>query len=376
MASCPCSASSQPSSVISSIVRRSASATAWARSSAPIRPVMLATSTRQPSRPVAQPVRRDRVGTGVEPTGQLGRGVVELGQARDVEPRGVAVLLGVGEPVERPLGRGRVLLRPHEPVVVLAGVVGGEVADQSQAVGVDGVGQPLQRLVAAEERVHPVEGHRVVAVGGPRLEDGRQVEQRRAQVVEVVEVLGDAVERAAVPLERHVGALVHDRLVPLAGDGPVGDGRAGLGPAEAVGEDLVADLVGHPRGQPVVGADEEVTAVGDVARVHAGGGEPAEVGGTGRDEEAVGRHPVDDAQPDLPPRAGRVLRDLLGTADRRLAVAHRAQHDLGRARRAVGGVRDPHAQRDHVAQRRTVVRDVVRRAVVVGVEGMGLCRHA
>ena len=256
--------------------------------------------------PVAQPVRRDRVGPGVEPTGQLGRGVVELGQARDVEPRGVAVLLGVGEPVERPLGRGRVLLRPHEPVVVLAGVVGGEVADQSQAVGVDGVGQPLQRLVAAEERVDPVEGHRVVAVGGPRLEDGRQVEQRRAQVVEVVEVLGDAVERAAVPLERRRRGPCARPAGPTrrgwpsrgrarrsrscrSGRGRPGS-RPGRAPTRAAGGSVLI------RKSPPSVTSRACTPV---AVSH------AEVGGAGRDEEAVGRHPVDDAQPHLPPRAGR-----------------------------------------------------------------------
>ena len=54
-----------------------------------------------------------------------------------------------------------------------------------------------------------------------------------------------------------------------AGCAQAGTRRAGLGAREAVGEDLVADLVGHPVRQPVLGADPEVAGVGDVAVVDA-----------------------------------------------------------------------------------------------------------
>ena len=197
---------------------------------------------------LAQPVGGHRVGAGIEATRQLGRGVVQLGQARYVEPGGVARGVVVGEAVERTLRRRRVGERAEEPVVVLTRVVGGEVPDQPQPLGMDGPDQPLHRLVAAQERVDPVEGGGVVAVGGPGLEDRRQVEQGRAQQVEVVEVLDDAVEGAAVPLEGDVRPLVDDRLVPLAGDGPVRHRRGHLGAAETVREHLVANLVGHPDG--------------------------------------------------------------------------------------------------------------------------------
>ena len=138
--------------------------------------------------------------------------------------------------------------------------------DDADARGVRRVEQPAQRGVPTEQRVDAVEGDRVVAVVGPRLEDRGQVEQRRAEVAEVVEVRGDAVERAAVQLVRHVRAPgARPGRPSSAGCAHAGQRHAGLGALEPVGEDLVADLVGDPVGQPVLGADPEVRGVGDVA---------------------------------------------------------------------------------------------------------------
>ena len=156
---------------------------------------------------LAQPSRNHRVRAVVEASGQLGRGVVELGQRGDVEPRDVGVpVVTVAEPVEAALGAGRVGARPLEPVVLDPGVVGGQVAHDADADGLRGVQQPAERCVAAEQRVHALERDGVVAMVGARLEDRRQVEQRGAEVGQVAQPPGDAVEGAAVELERHVRA--------------------------------------------------------------------------------------------------------------------------------------------------------------------------
>ena len=94
-----------------------------------------------------------------------------------------------------------------------------------------------------------------------RLEDGVQVERRHAEVLEVAELLPDALERPAVEVPaRHAAvgrALVGGRRVPILDEGPLGaalarDGeRLGgallpvLAPGKPVGEDLGRRL---PRG--------------------------------------------------------------------------------------------------------------------------------
>ena len=133
-------------------------------------------------------------------------------------------------------------------------------------------------VVAAEQRVDAVEGHRVVAVVGPGLEDRGQVDHRRAEGHDVVEVRGDAVERAAVAAgTARRGPCARPGRPSRPGCAQPGSARAGLGAGEPVGEDLVADLVGHPVRQPVRGADPEVAGVGDVAAVHARRVQPAVV---------------------------------------------------------------------------------------------------
>ncbi len=293
---------------------------------------------------LAQPVRHDRVRALVQPPGQLDAAVVELRQGRDVEPRGVGVV--VVEPVEAALGARRVGARELEPVVVVAGVVGGQVADHPDPHGVGRVEQPAQGRVPAEQRVDALEGDGVVAVVGPRLEDGSQVEQRGSEVPEVAEPLGDAVERAAVQLERHVGAPVHHGVVPGGRFGPRRHGRAGLGALEPVGKDLVPDLVGHPVGQLVVGADPEVRGVGDVTIVDAGRVEPAEARAAVGEQEPVRRQRVVHVEVGRPPRARLVGALLLGLDDAGLAVADRAEHDVVGRRSAVGRVGHPYPERD------------------------------
>ena len=74
---------------------------------------------------LAQPVGHDRARAVVQPPGQLGRPVVELGQVQVAEPGRVLVAL---EEVEPALEVALVGLGQREPVMGGAGVVGGQVA--------------------------------------------------------------------------------------------------------------------------------------------------------------------------------------------------------------------------------------------------------
>ena len=244
---------------------------------------------------------------------------------------------------------------------------------------VRGLDQPAQRLVAAEQRVDAVERAGVVAVVGAGLEDRGEVEQGHPQLLEVVEVLDDTVQRAAVQLERHVGPAVHDGVVPVGRLRPARQWRAGRGACEPVGEDLVAHLVRHPVGQPVLGADLEVPGVGHVAVVHAGGVEPAVAGAGVAHHEPVRRQRVHQSQVRLPPRTGLVGARARGLDHRRLPVADRAQHHVLRRGVAVLVVRHPDPQPDRAPERAAALRRVEGRAVVVrvppGLEGVRCAAH-
>ena len=180
-------------------------------------------------------------------------------------------------------------------------------------------------------------------------------------------------------LVRHVGALVHDGLVPLGRLAQPGSARAGLGAGEPVGEDLVADLVGHPGGRRCAVLIRKSPRVGDVAAVQAGRVQPAVVVGAPRDQEAVRRHLVDQLDRHRPPRAGLVDAVATGPADGGLAVAHRAhapprRRRACRRRRAAPGRAGRRVARGSPAESRR--RRVAGRAVVVGVERVGPSRSS
>ena len=84
----------------------------------------------------------------------------------------------------------------------LAGVVERQVADQPDPAGLGGARERRERLVAPEQRIDAVEARRVVAVGGAGREDRCQVDDVRAERLDVVEVLLDPCQVAAVPLAR------------------------------------------------------------------------------------------------------------------------------------------------------------------------------
>src|SRR5207245_1734991 len=102
-----------------------------------------------------------------------------------------------------------------------AAVVHRQVADDADAACVRSCEQRAKRLVAAEERVDELEARRVVAMSAARREERRQVDEVRAEPVDMVEVLLDTAEVAAVELARGVAAPSFRETVPLARDGPV-----------------------------------------------------------------------------------------------------------------------------------------------------------
>ena len=252
----------------------------------------------------------------------------------------------------------------------VARVVGGEVAQDPPAPLVDGGAEPGVRLAAAEQLVDLGEGGRVVAVVALAGEDRRRVEHVGADRGDVVEVLGDAVQVAAVELHgrARVAALEDDLVVPLRRQRPVRDlplvgrGRAG----EAVGEDLVDDAVATPVGCGRVGGQPEVDGVGQVVAHQPGAGQPLllalPVGEGAHEEEAVVRDRVVHRQVALPPHhvagGGRRRR-----VEDRLGVVRRPQPDrLDRVCRARA---DAHG--DGGAELGCLVGDVERGPVVVGV---------
>ena len=257
--------------------------------------------------------------------------------------------------------------------MAVAGVVRRDVLDDAHPPAVGLGGQPAQRVVTAEHRVDPVEGRRVVPMVRPGGEERSQVEDVRTQALEVVEVVGDPVQVAAVEMSALVLAPDSvDRLRPARGDRPVGHAAAppsgehrtrGLG--EPVREDLVDDGVEGPvRRRPVVGDQPEVAGVRDITQVQPGAVEPGIPGRASGEDPPVARDRIVAGQPGPPPRVGAVrpcgVHD--GRDELRLAVGDRA--DVHVVQRQVGRDTQPHA--DHVSEPRCGLGDVERGAVVVG----------
>ena len=163
--------------------------------------------------PADRPVRRVQ-----EPVAQLGAVPVELGKRPHPEPAHVVVARGP----EVEVAFGGVLARAglDEPLVAVAGVVRRDVPDDAHPPAVGLGGQPAQRVVTAEHRVDPVEGRRVVPMVRPGGEERSQVEDVRTQALEVVEVVGDPVQVAAVVMFALVLAPDSCRPAPSSARGP------------------------------------------------------------------------------------------------------------------------------------------------------------
>ena len=310
----------------------------------------------------------DGVRTAREAAPQHRVALVELGEARHVEPRDVAVGV-VGEQVEAGLGGVGIGLRVLEPLMGRARVVRSQVEDQAHAALVHRVGEAHEGLVPAEQGIDAVERRGVVAVHRARGEDRREVHGVRAERPDVIEAVDDPVEIAAEELPARDVAADGGLVVPAHRDGPRGQvdahgrQRAALvvGPRvptarEAVGEDLVDHGVVDPRGRVLVEDQAEVRRVRDVPRHEPGCREPRvrrHIGPRRADEaEAVRRHGVrrDDGALPPPARLARLSVRVLARHDARgdLAVDHAADRD----RRHGEGRRDPQADLDAVAQRR------------------------
>ena len=293
---------------------------------------------------------------------QRGTVVVELRQRLDPEP-GDVVVVALPEVVAA-LRALRVLPRRDEPLVRVAGVVGGEVAEHAQPALVAGVDQPRERLVAAEHRVHLVEARGVIAVVGAGREERRQVDNADPEPLEVVEVLDDAVEVTAVELLGDDVLLEAHRLVPRHRHSPLGDVALVLGDraGEAVGEDLVDHGARRPGRRRPVGGDAEVRGVGHVPLVHPGAVEPQVCRGAALEDEPVVGHGVVHDDVSRPPRVRLGLPLDRRVDEERLGVG-REPHVHRRDTRLVGHP-DPH--RDGVPQGGVGVGDVEGGAVVVG----------
>jgi hypothetical protein len=160
------------------------------------------------------------------------------------------MLVGGGIRVERPVV-------DHEPVGVRGGravfehvvegpeaaarVVEDAVENNADVAGVGGVEELAQGVVAAEQGIDLVVVVRVVAVVGRGGKDGVQVEGRDAQVVQIVEIVDDAVEVAALKSLFLGGSAPWLEInLLLVRDLPA--------PGKAVGKDLVEDGVLCPVG--------------------------------------------------------------------------------------------------------------------------------
>src|SRR5690606_35659052 len=159
---------------------------------------------------------------------------VELGQRLDAPPGLVVAGLRV-EVVHGAFGGVHVGDGGGEPGVGVAGVVGGDVAEQPHTPPVQRGGQQPQGGVAAEQRVDVIEGGGVVAVVGAGGEDRGEVDGVGAEALDVVEVADDAVEVAAVELLGGAGTAGDNRVaVPVAGQRPVRQVGHGAGAGEPV----------------------------------------------------------------------------------------------------------------------------------------------
>ena len=323
-----------------------------------------------------QPPPDDRIRSLDEAAAELRRAPVELGKRRRTEPRLVLGVRGVAEVVERALRGIRMPVGRPEPLVAVARVVAREVADHPDAARVRRLDEPHERLVAPEQRIDLGEARGVVAVVRRAGEYGRQIEQRDAELDEVVEVLHDPVEVAAVELLGAPRQHGVDGIVPGCRDGPVGRGSlvCGRRAREAVGEHLVHDRLGEPRGRRIAGDECEVLGVEQLRAAEARLAEPLDPAVLAHEQPAVAVPGVRDDDRGLPPLPARGIRP----ESHRVVPAGLVVGVRPHAHGVQGGVARGHAQPhpDGVAECRILRRDVQRRTVVVRCETRHGCRAA
>ncbi len=313
--------------------------TSWLRSIRRWRPTMLATSIRQPSRPSLSQWRNTRSIR----RAQLRGAPVQRRERTHADPARVPERRRAVEEEHLALGRSRIVLRAQEPVVAGAAVIERQVADDANVARVRCGDQRTQRLVPAQQRIDALEAGRVVAVRAPRREEWRHIDEVRAELLDVVEVLLDAAQVAAVQLARRVAAAALRKTIPLARDRPVGPLRSGgrTRRRKPVREDLVHDRARVPGRRTRIEREHEVVGSGDLMRMQPEAVHPAIAGRAAVDDPAIADVGIRHLHLRPPPRlAVRLLvDDRLGGA--RLAVGHVPQPDVRRRTAPARGASRP-----------------------------------
>ena len=266
-----------------------------------------------------QPVLHHATGFAVEHVTHCVVRQIELRNGAVALPAVVAAILAQREPV---LFVGVARLRRQKPGVQVGDMVQHRVERQRHLACVQGFDQALQGGLTAKHRVDVEEIGRIVFVVTWRCKDGRQVDAGYAQINQVIELLGDAVEIAAakvvatgvreigiVPVVRHGTGYRVGRIFQLRG--------AGLAAANGkpVGENLIQHLAGGVPGagiqgggwHPLVLASEDSGLRTDAHHIKVGGQQARDMhklhmSPTGRDvgnpvQEADGGHKVHTHQP-------------------------------------------------------------------------------
>ncbi len=159
-----------------------------------------------------QPLRDHRVLALDEAVPKFLRVPVELRQAGHAQPRHVGLLLPVEPVIEGALGSSRVLMGCPEPLMRIPRMIRGEVANHPHTPRVRSLDQRGVGSIPSEQRVDLGERQRVVAVVRARREDGREIDEVHAELLQVIEVFLDAEQVAAVELCGRGCADVSDRV--------------------------------------------------------------------------------------------------------------------------------------------------------------------
>ena len=172
----------------------------------------------------AQPPADDAVAIAHELVERLAVGA-EARKVLVAPPPGIGAVVVEGEPVavRRPVALPRARLAIGAKAVEVAGVGAAVVEDAVEddrdppLGGVDA--QLAEALLIAQHRIDAQVVGGVIAVVARRLEDGVEIEHRHAELLEIVEVLADALERAAVEVPvgdaAVLGARIGGRRVPV-----------------------------------------------------------------------------------------------------------------------------------------------------------------
>ena len=185
------------------------------------------------------------------------------------------------------------------------GVIERQIAHDAHTAGVACARERTKRLVAAEQGIDMVEGRGIVAVNGTRRETRREIHGGEAQILDVIEMLLDTFQIAAVPLATGFNTVGERFGRPCGRMRPIGCLPCGglLGSGEAVGEDLVCGAFSVPCRRWGEGGDAKIEDVADFAVEHAERVEPVE-SAVAQQGEAVAGIGIVDGQRRLVPGFG------------------------------------------------------------------------